>query len=135
HELKTPVSAVSLLAEAIAAAADDPDQVRSFTARLAFEAERLARLTSRIMDLSRVQAADELAEAVPVAIDEVVAASVEEHLVEAAAADVELLRGGQRDTWVVGDAQTLTEAVSNLIANAIAYSPTGSHVGVGVRAV
>lgn len=135
HELKTPVSAVSLLAEAIESAADDPDQVRSFTARLSFEAERLARLTSRIMDLSRVQAADELTEAVPVSIDEVVSASLEEHVVEAAAAQVELVRGGQRGTWVVGDAQTLAEAVSNLLANAIAYSPAGSHVGVGVRAV
>ena len=45
------------------------------------------------------------------------------------------MRGGQRGTSVVGDAQTLTEAISNLIANAIAYSPKGSHVGVGVRAV
>ena len=62
HELKTPVGAVSLLAEAIESAADDPDQVRSFTARLSAEAARLSRLTARIMSLSRLQSADELAE-------------------------------------------------------------------------
>lgn len=135
HELKTPVGAVTLLAEAIDVAADDPEQVRSFTARLTFEAERLTRLTARILELSRVQAAHELADAVAVSVDEVVAAALEQHAVEAAAKRVELVRGGQRGTWVMGDAQTLTEAISNLLANAIAYSPKGSHVGVGVRSV
>ena len=52
HELKTPVGAVSLLSEAIMSAADDPDQVRIFAARLSAEAARLAGLTSRIMSLS-----------------------------------------------------------------------------------
>ena len=41
HELKTPVGAVSLLAEAIEYAADDPEQVRHFASRLGAEAARL----------------------------------------------------------------------------------------------
>ena len=135
HELKTPVGAVSLLAEAIDAAADDPVQVRKFTARLAAEAQRLAGLTSRILDLSRVQAAEELTTAGPVSIDEVITTSLEAHVVQAESAEVELVRGGQRSAQVVGDVQMLTEAVSNLIANAIAYSPVGAHVGVGVRTI
>lgn len=135
HELKTPVGAVTLLAEAIESAADDPDQVRAFTTRLSFEAKRLGLLTSRILDLSRVQAAEELTDSAPVAIDEVVSAALEEHAVAAAAVKVELVRGGQRGTVVMGDVQTLTEAVSNLVANAVAYSPPGSHVGIGVRLV
>ncbi|WP_327036830.1 histidine kinase dimerization/phospho-acceptor domain-containing protein [Microbacterium sp. CH12i] len=57
HELKTPVGAVSLLAEAVESAADDPAQVRIFAARLSAEAARLGQLTGRIMSLSRLQAA------------------------------------------------------------------------------
>ena len=133
HELKTPVGAVSLLAEAIESAADDPAQVRSFTARLSAEAARLSRLTARIMSLSRLQSADELSEVRDVSIDEVVAASVESHVVQADSAGVELARGGDRGLYVRGDAQILIDAVGNLIANAIAYSPRGSRVGVGVR--
>jgi two-component system sensor histidine kinase SenX3 len=53
--------------------------------------------------------------------------------VQAASAGVELTRGGDRGAWVQGDAQILIEAVGNLIANAIVYSPRGSRVGVGVR--
>jgi two-component system sensor histidine kinase SenX3 len=134
HELKTPVGAVTLLAEAIELAADDPAQVRAFTARLSAEADRLGRLTGRIMNLSRLQAAEELTSVGDVAIDEVVASAVEAHLVQADSAGVELARGGDRGLYVRGDAQILKEAIGNLVANAIAYSPRGSRVGVGVRA-
>ena len=134
HELKTPVGAVSLLAEAIDSAADDPDQVRIFASRISAEASRLGQLTGRIMTLSRLQAAESLAEVGAVAIDEIVAASIEGHAVQADSAGVELTRGGDRGVWVRGDGQILIEAVGNLIANAIAYSPKGSRVGVGVKA-
>lgn len=134
HELKTPVGAVSLLAEAIESAADDPAQVRIFAARIAAEAGRLGQLTGRIMSLSRLQAEDGLTKVGPVAIDEVIASSIEGHVVQADSAGVELARGGDRGVWVRGDAQILIEAVGNLIANAIVYSPRGSRVGVGVRA-
>jgi two-component system sensor histidine kinase SenX3 len=134
HELKTPVGAVTLLAEAIESAADDPAQVRIFAARISAEAGRLAQLTGRIMSLSRLQADDGLGDVGPVAIDEVIASSIEAHVVQADAAGVEILRGGDRGVWVSGDSQILVEAVGNLIANAIVYSPLGSRVGVGVRA-
>lgn len=134
HELKTPVGAVSLLAEAIESAADDPAQVRAFASRISAEAGRLGQLTGRIMSLSRLQAEDGLTEVTPVAIDEVVASSIEAHVVQADSAGVELARGGDRGVWVRGDAQILIEAVGNLIANAIVYSPRGSRVGVGVKA-
>jgi two-component system, OmpR family, sensor histidine kinase SenX3 len=132
HELKTPVGAVSLLAEAIESAADDPPQVRIFATRLSAEASRLALLTSRIMNLSRLQASDELTQR-DVSIDEVVASALDAHAIQADGAGVEIVRGGARGIYVRGDAQVLSEAVGNLIANAIAYSPRGSSVGIGVR--
>lgn len=132
HELKTPVGAVSLLAEAIESAADDPAQVRIFASRISAEATRLGQLTGRIMSLSRLQTADGANDFGPVAIDEVVAASIEAHAVQADSAGVELMRGGDRGVFVRGDLQILIEAVGNLVANAILYSPTGSRVGVGV---
>jgi two-component system sensor histidine kinase SenX3 len=135
HELKTPVGAVSLLAEAIESAADDPPQVRIFAARLTAEASRLALLTSRIMNLSRLQAADELTEERIVSVDEVVASAVDAHAIQADSAGVKIVRGGERGLHVRGDAQILSEAVGNLVANAIAYSPKGSNVGVGVKLV
>ncbi|WEK12303.1 MAG: ATP-binding protein [Candidatus Microbacterium phytovorans] len=135
HELKTPVGAVTLLAEAIESAADDPDQVRHFASRLGAEAARLGQLTSRIMNLSRLQAADDLTELRDVSVDEVLTAAVESQAVAAEANQITIVRGGERGAYVRGDVQVLTEAIANLIANAIAYSPAGSQVGVGVKVV
>ena len=55
HELKTPVGALTLLAEAIQDAAHDPDAVSRFAARIQHEGSRLARLVAELMELSRVQ--------------------------------------------------------------------------------
>ncbi|MFJ2542835.1 sensor histidine kinase [Microbacterium sp. NPDC087589] len=134
HELKTPVGAVTLLAEAIESAADDPAQVRHFAARISAEATRLGQLTGRIMSLSRLQTDDALSDVRPVSIDEVLATALEAHVVQADSAGVELARGGDRGVWVHGDSQILIEAFGNLIANAIVYSPKGSRVGIGVKA-
>ena len=135
HELKTPVGAISLLAEAIESAADDPPQVRAFASRLTAEASRLASLTARIMNLSRLQAADELSDVREVAVDQIVASAIEAHAVQADSASVDIQRGGARGLYVRGDAQVLAEALGNLIANAVAYSPPRSSVGVGVKSV
>lgn len=134
HELKTPVGAITLLAEAVESAADDPAQVRHFAARLTAEAGRLGQLTSRIMNLSRLQSADDLTELRDVSVDEVVAAAIESQSLAATSADITVSRGGARGAYVRGDVQVLTEALANLVANAIAYSPAGAQVGVGVKA-
>ncbi|MDQ1121438.1 sensor histidine kinase [Microbacterium trichothecenolyticum] len=133
HELKTPVGAVSLLAEAIESAADDPAQVRHFASRLQAEVTRLGGLVNRILNLSRLQASDELRDVRDVSIDEVVTSAVEAHTVQADQAQVTVVRGGTKGLWVRGEPQILTEAVGNLVANAIAYSPQGSKVGIGVK--
>jgi len=132
HELKTPVGAVSLLAEAIDSAADDPAQVRAFARRLLDEATRLSTLTTRIMSLSRLQS-EEPAVLRDIAVDELVATAVRAHATQADSAGVEIRRGGDRGAYVHGDPLALSEAVGNLLANAIAYSPRGSHVGIGVK--
>ncbi|MFT4051252.1 MAG: ATP-binding protein [Microbacterium sp.] len=132
HELKTPVGAVTLLAEAIDSAADDPEQVRRFAARLSAEAARLGQLTSRIMNLSRLQSADDLTELRDVSVDEVVTAAAESQSLAATAAGITIVRGGVRGAHVRGDVQVLSEAIANLVANAVAYSAPGGQVGVGV---
>ncbi len=87
------------------------------------------------MNLSRLQAADEFTDEREVSIDEVIASAIEAHAIQASATGVKISRGGERGLYVRGDAQVLSEAVGNLIANAVAYSPTSSSVGVGVKSV
>lgn len=135
HELKTPIGAVGLLAEALQAASKEPDQVRRFAKRLSKEADRLGRITREIIELSRLQAADPLIQAELVDIDEVVSLSVDQNRVPADSAGVTIVSGGATGAEVYGDGALLVTALHNLIANAIQYSPDGSRVGVGVSMV
>lgn len=135
HELKTPIGAVSILAEALQAAAKQPDQVKKFAKRLTKESERLARITQEIIDLSRLQAADALSKPETVEIDHVVAAAIDQNRVAAEARNVTIASGGDAGTEVFGDESLLVVAVHNLISNAIVYSAKGSRVGIGVNSV
>ena len=132
HELKTPIGAVGLLAEALQAASDEPDQVRRFAKRLSKEADRLARITREIIELSRLQAADALTSPQVVEIDHVVALAIDQNRVAAESGRVTIVSGGDSGAEVYGDEPLLAVALHNLIANAIQYSPAGSRVGVGV---
>ena len=133
HELKTPIGAVGLLAEALEAASDEPDQVRRFAKRLTKEADRLARITQEIIELSRLQAADALTKPEVVEIDRVVALAIDQNRVAAESSRVTIVSGGDAGAEVYGDEPLLAVALHNLIANAIQYSPKGSRVGVGVK--
>lgn len=133
HELKTPIASVGLLAEALDQAADEPEQVRRFANRLTTESGRLARLTQEIIELSRLQAQDALAQPELLDVDAIVAAAVDQSRVVADADQIAIILGEESGAEVYGDEQLLIVAVQNLVANAVHYSPEGSRVGVGVR--
>ena len=120
HELKTPIASVSLLAEALDQAADEPEQVRRFAGRLTVEAARLAHITSEVIELSRLQARDALRPDVLVPVDEVIAAAVDQNRVVAAAKQVDLAVKASTKAMVYGDRALMVVAVHNLVSNAIA---------------
>jgi two-component system sensor histidine kinase SenX3 len=135
HELKTPIASVSLLAEALDQAADEPEQVRRFAGRLSVEATRLAHITSEVIELSRLQARDALRPDVLIDIDEVVAAAVDQNRVVASAKRVDVAVRANTKAQVYGDRALMVVAVHNLVSNAIAYSNEGGRVGVGAKVV
>lgn len=132
HELKTPIGAVGLLAEALEHASDDPDQVRRFADRMKTESARLAAMTQEIIELSRLQAADALADPTEVDVDAVISAAIDKNRVAAEAAGIQIVSGGAKKARVMGDEGMLVTAVHNLVANAIQYSTKPSRVGIGV---
>jgi two-component system sensor histidine kinase SenX3 len=133
HELKTPIGALRLLAEAVSDAADDPDAVRHFAARMEREAVRLTTLVQEIMDLSRLQVADALHAPQPVSVDDVVAEAIDRVSLPAQRKRIEVGVGGDHGATVQGDHNLLVTAVRNLVENAIAYSAEATRVSVTVR--
>jgi len=133
HELKTPVGAISLLAEALEASPDDEEAVRRFAKRMHKESTRLAALVQDIIELSRLQGANVAQAAHPVDINTVVAEAVDRSQLPAESKNIDIVVGGRTDAMVYGDQDLLVTALRNLIDNAIRYSPENTRVGVGVR--
>ena len=133
HELKTPVGAMALLAEALQDASHDPEAVRRFAGRVQKEAGRLARLVQELIDLSRLQGADPLPSPTLVPVDQVVAEAVDRTRTTASARGIEIVRGGERELTVRGSESQLVTAVGNLIENAVHYSAERTRVAVAVR--
>ena len=133
HELKTPVGALAILAEAVEAASDDPDQILHFARRMRIESARLAALINDIIDLSRLQGDNLLEHANVVDIDRVVAESIDATRLAADAKNIEVLRGGSDGLTVFGEEHHLVAVLRNLIGNAINYSPEHTRVAIGTR--
>ena len=134
HELKTPIGAVSLLAEALHYSADDPEQVRSFAATLEQEGHRLADMTNDIIELTRLQSIGTIEDPDPVPIDRVVEQALSTNKVLAEKSDITLVASAKSDAYVMGDFSSLVTAVHNLVRNAVTYSRGPGRVGVGVTA-
>ncbi|AWG03850.1 sensor histidine kinase [Trueperella pyogenes] len=134
HELKTPVGAIGLLAETLTQVADEPDNVRRFSARLNAEAERLSQLVQEIIQLSRLQDANVLADSEFVDVDDVVREALDRVRVEADSRGVRLVWDGTAGLRLYGDRALLTTAVRNLLDNAVRYSRHYGQVSVAVSA-
>ncbi|XVX19710.1 sensor histidine kinase [Actinomycetota bacterium] len=135
HELKTPVGGLTLLAEAVQDAKDDPEAVDRFAERMQIEAQRLGQLVKEIVDLSRLQAADALHEPHLVDVERAVTEAVDHTKVAADARKIELVSSCQPGLAILGDHDLITTAVRNLIVNAINYSDADTRVAVTSRRV
>jgi two-component system sensor histidine kinase SenX3 len=132
HELKTPVGALSLLAEAVQSASDDPEAVQRFSGRMQVEAQRLTALMNDLVDLSRLQGAG-VENAERVEVDRIVAEAVDATKLAAGARDIDVVVGQPVCAEVLGSEPQLVMALRNLLTNAIAYSPQGTRVVVAAR--
>ena len=135
HELKTPVGALTLLAEAVEAAADDPEQVAHFASRMQREGQRLGKLVGELIALSRVQGADALPDMEPVLVEDIVDEAMDRTRLAANNVGITLMSTVTSGLQVLGSEDQLITAVENLVENAIAYSPDGTKVVLTGRAV
>jgi two-component system sensor histidine kinase SenX3 len=134
HELKTPTGALSLLAEAVAEAAEDPEAIRRFALRMNHEANRLSNLISELLDLTKVQDSGPLREPDEVSVDGVIHDAIDATRTVAGARNIHVSMAGTEGLTAYGDRGQLITALSNLVANAVAYSPEGTRVAITTRA-
>ena len=133
HELKTPVGAMGVLAEALLASSDDPETVTRFAEKMVVESNRLANMVIELIELSRLQGAEPLPDLDAVDVDTVVAEALSRYKVAADNADIAVTTDAPTGYRVYGDQPLLVTALANLVSNAIAYSPNGSPVSISRR--
>lgn len=130
HELKTPVGAMSLLVEALAEAKDDPVAVESFSESLTREAKRLSTMITELISLSKLQGAEALPDMEELQVSEIIAAAVRRTALLAEQSGITVTVDCDDSLMVEGDRSLLITAVSNLISNAVNYSPEQTPVSV-----
>lgn len=144
HELKTPIGALQLLAEALVDATEPTDgapelsedmlAARRFAERIQHESTRLGRLVQELLELTRLQGAEPQPAPEPVAIDWVIAEVLDRTRTSATARRIQVVTDGQRGLTAYGSDSQLATAVSNLVENAITYSGEDTTVQVTTRA-
>ena len=127
HELRTPLTAIKgsmegLLDGVLPATPETYRQIHQ-------EADRLARLVDDLQELSRVEAGAYLLDIRPVAISTLVNTTLMRFLSQAKGKKIELLSDLQEGIPpVLADQDRITQVLTNLVGNALQYSPEGSQV-------
>ena len=131
HELKTPVGALSILADTIRDE-DDLKVIHRLSSKMVKEANRMAKTIDDLLELSRIEL-DVSAVLEPVSIFSVIAESIDRMAYFAAQAGISVVSQlPEADCVVKGDRLQLVSAVSNLVDNAVKYSEKGDKVTVRV---
>lgn len=133
HELRTPITAARALAETLEAGVDEPDQRQRFHTRLTRELERLGEIVERLLRLSRLESRAEEFDIQSIEVTEIarIAITRTRPLADRAqvrlAAEQEIPGGGGH---VLADRERALEVLTNLIDNAIRYSPAAGAVTI-----
>jgi len=126
HELRTPISAIRAAAETLLGGGmDDAESARTFVEIVARHAERLSRLTSDLLDLSRIESRQWELETVPVDVAALAQGVVD--LLAGSARDkgIELRSEVPAGTTVRGDPRALEQVLVNLAENGVKYTAQG----------
>jgi signal transduction histidine kinase len=133
HELKTPVTAIRTLSEALAVTVEsDPGRVPSLLKRLDLESDRLARLVYDLLDLRRLEERGPL-ERVPVDLAELARRAVAATMERADERGIELAVEAPDHAYVAGVPGDLEVIVKNLVGNAIQYNRADGQVEVTIQ--
>jgi signal transduction histidine kinase len=132
HELRTPLTSINGFAELLNAEDDLPDHAKEFVTIIANESQRLSRMINTFLAVTQLQRKDKQEVLkIPLRLDEVAREIVTTLQPVAKKRRIRLVeQGSQRIPPVAADKSLITQAMKNLVSNAIKYSPERTTVTV-----
>ncbi|MCG8614613.1 MAG: two-component system sensor histidine kinase CreC, partial [Desulfobacterales bacterium] len=127
HEIKSPVSAIAGAAELLEEEVP-PEQQARFLANIKTESRRIQTLVDRMLALSSLEHRSGLEKAEDVDINKIIEAAVQASGREVEEKALQITITGRSESPVKGDAFLLEQAVSNLLRNAVEFSPQGGDI-------
>jgi two-component system sensor histidine kinase CreC len=129
HEMKSPLAAIRGAAELLDEPLPDAERHR-FASNAREQAERLDQLIERLLGLAAVEQRQQLSEPVAIELGELVQAILAEKAAQLAQSRLTTTLALQPALWINGESFLLHQALSNLIDNAIAFSPTNTAIEI-----
>jgi signal transduction histidine kinase len=136
HELRTPLTSIHGFSEFLFkhAARQTPEKLHSYCEILFLESSRLTRLVDNLLNLSRIRAGKLGLSLAPVSFGAIAERSLRNLELQAAEKKITLSSGIEPELpFFQADPDKLQQVLTNLLANAIHYSPQGSSVEIGAR--
>ena len=136
HELRTPIATLAAITETLdSGAIDDPGAARDFVRRMQAEIGGLAQLVEELLSLARIESGAEPLRLVPVAPARLVADAARRMSALADRAGVRLEVAAAEDgADVLADAEKVGQVLSNLVHNAVKFTPPGGQVILATEA-
>ena len=134
HELKTPLSAIKVLAESLIHMGEDvPEIYIEFLNDINKEIDRLNAIITDLLSLVKMDDHEELDQTEPINLSDLVGKTVKGLGVLAEKKNISLDTVLEEGIMTAGEASKLQQAISNLVDNAIKYTPEGGRVMVDVH--
>jgi hypothetical protein len=129
HELRGPLAPIVGYAELLADQSAEPGQVQQFAGMIQDGATRLQRLVDDLLDLSRIENGRYSLERRPIALEPLLERSIH-GLRHAATGHTFTLEVPPDLPPVDADPDRVAQVITNLVGNAVSYSPDGGEIGV-----
>lgn len=133
HELRTPIAAIGALVETLELGDLEGDEQAAFLSRIRNQVERMALLTNELLDLSRIESGAIHLEPEPVDLASSVAEAQAALAPRLEACDVRVEGPDGATPPVEADRTATVRIVTNLLDNALKFSPDGSVITIDVR--
>lgn len=134
HELRNPLSPISMAASLIERSGGNPPQLGKLSRVIGRQVEHMAKLLDDLLDAARISSGKIMLDLRPMALNEVL-----RHAIETVQPGVDARRQtlaielGDDDVVVDADPVRLAQVFTNLLGNASKYTPDGGKLGLGVR--